>query len=263
MHDWAGENAAIKIIALSRNFGHQIAITAGLDASTGDAVAILDADLQDPPALLPAMIAGYCEGYDVVYGQRTEREQETWFKRLSASLFYRLMRRFVDPRLPADASDFRLVSRRVVEDLRRIREHDRFMRGLVAWVGYSQKPLPYVRPGRAAGTTKYPLMKMVRFAISAVLSFSALPLRLITWLGFLSVLMSFGYMARTLYFYLFHSESLVLGWASLTVLITFLSGVILLSIGVLGIYVAKIYTEVQGRPLYLIRQARNFEREPR
>jgi len=263
MHDWAGEDAAIKIIALSRNFGHQIAITAGMDASAGDAVVIMDADLQDPPSLVPEMIAGYCEGYDVVYGQRTEREGETWFKRATASMFYELMRRFVDERLPANTGDFRLVSRRVIEDLRRIREHDRFMRGLVAWVGYPQKALPYKRPARAAGVTKYPLMKMVRFALNAILSFSALPLKLISWVGFLSVLVSFGFVGRTLYQYWFDREALVLGWASLAVLVSFFSGVILLSIGALGIYVAKIHTEVQERPLYLIRHSVNFEEEPR
>jgi len=263
MYGWAQENHAIKIIALSRNFGHQIAITAGMDASTGDAVVIMDADLQDPPSLVPQMVAHYCEGYDVVYGQRTEREGETVFKRATASLFYKLMRRFVDKRLPANTGDFRLVSRRVIEDLRRIREHDRFMRGLVAWVGYPQKALPYKRPGRAAGVTKYPLMKMLKFATNAILSFSALPLKIITWVGFLSVLVSFGFIGRTLYQYWFNSEALVLGWASLSVLISFFSGVILLSIGMLGIYIAKIHTEVQGRPLYLIRHSVNFEREPR
>jgi dolichol-phosphate mannosyltransferase len=263
MHEWAAEDPAIKIIALSRNFGHQIAVTAGMDASSGDAVVIMDADLQDPPSLVPEMLAGYCDGYDVVYGQRTVRDGETWFKRASASLFYKIMRRFVDKRLPANTGDFRLVSRRVIEDLRRIREHDRFLRGLVAWVGYPQKALPYRRPGRAAGTTKYPLTKMIRFALNAIFSFSALPLRLITWIGFFSVLISFAFVGRTLYQYWFNSEALVMGWASLSVLISFFFGVILLSIGVLGIYVAKIHTEVQGRPIYLIRHSVNFEKEPR
>ena len=263
MYEWAREDSGIKIIALSRNFGHQIAVTAGMDASTGDAVVIMDADLQDPPALVPDMVAHYKEGYDVVYGQRTEREGETWFKLATASMFYKLMRRFVDKRLPANTGDFRLVSRAVVEDLRRIREHDRFIRGLVAWVGYPQKALPYKRPGRAAGTTKYPFMKMLKFATNAILSFSALPLKIITWVGFLSVLVSFAFIGRTLYQYFFNSEALVLGWASLSILICFFSGVILLSIGMLGIYIAKIHTEVQGRPLYLIKHSANFERAPR
>jgi len=262
-YQWALEDSSVKTIALSRNFGHQTAISAGMDASSGDAVVIMDADLQDPPSQIPDMIAGYCEGYDVVYGQRAEREGETWFKRASASLFYKLMRRFVDERLPANTGDFRLVSRRVIEDLRRIREHDRFVRGLVAWVGYPQKALPYVRPARAAGKTKYPLVKMLRFAMHAILSFSALPLRLIAYAGFLSVLLSFVYLLRTLYQYFFHNEVLVVGWASLSVLVTFFSGVILMSLGLLGLYVAKIHVEVLGRPIYLVRHSTNFEKEPR
>jgi polyisoprenyl-phosphate glycosyltransferase len=263
MHEWAAEDAGVKLIALSRNFGHQIAITAGMDASSGDAVVIMDADLQDPPSLIPDMIRSYCDGYDVVYGQRTEREGETWFKRATASMFYKLMRRFVDKRLPANTGDFRLMSRRVIEDLRRIREHDRFVRGIVAWVGFPQKALPYKRAGRAAGTTKYPFFKMLKLATNAVLSFSTLPLRIITWVGFLSVLASFGFIARTLYQYFANPQELVLGWASLAILISFFSGVILLSIGMLGIYVGKIHTEVQGRPLYLVRHSMNFPREPR
>src|SRR3990172_3583792 len=263
IHEWALEDSSVKTIALSRNFGHQIAISAGMDASSGDAVAIMDADLQDPPSLVPNMIAGYCEGYEVVYGQRAEREGETWFKRASASLFYKLMRRFVDKRLPANTGDFRLVSRRVIEDLRRIREHERFVRGLVAWVGHPQKALPYVRPARAAGETKYPLIKMLRFAMNAILSFSALPLKLIAYARFLSIFISIGFILRTLYQYWFRSEALVVGWASLSVLITFFSGVILLSLGVLGIYVAKIHVEVLGRPVYLVRHSTNFEKEPR
>lgn len=256
MYGWGTEDPDIKLIALSRNFGHQIAITAGMDASSGDAVVIIDADLQDPPSLIPEMIANYCEGYDVVYGQRTEREGETWFKLATASMFYRLMRRFVDKRLPANTGDFRLVSRRVIEDLRRIREHDRFMRGLVAWVGFPQKALPYKRAGRAAGETKYPFMKMLKLATNAILSFSTMPLKLITWLGLLSVLTSLAFAVRTLY-----QSSLEAN--GLAILVTFFSGVILLSIGVLGIYVAKIHTEVQGRPLYLVRHSVNFEQEPR
>jgi dolichol-phosphate mannosyltransferase len=263
MFGWAQEDADIKLIALSRNFGHQIAITAGMDASSGDAVVIMDADLQDPPSLIPEMIRSYCEGYDVVYGQRTEREGETWFKLVTASLFYRLMRRFVDKRLPANTGDFRLVSKRVIEDLRRIREHDRFMRGLVAWVGFPQKALPYKRAGRAAGETKYPFTKMLKLATNAILSFSALPLKIITWIGFISVLVSFVFIGRTLWQYLFDPQSLVLGWASLAILISFFSGVILLSIGMLGIYVAKIHTEVQDRPLYMVRHSMNFDKEPR
>jgi dolichol-phosphate mannosyltransferase len=209
------------------------------------------------------MVTAYCEGYDVVYGQRTEREGETWFKLVTASLFYKLMRRFVDKRLPANTGDFRLISKRVVEELRRIREHDRFMRGIVAWVGFPQKALPYKRDARAAGTTKYPLMKMLKLAATAILSFSSLPLQLITWVGSFSVLGSVAFILRTLYQYFFDPQALVLGWASLAILISFFSGVILISIGMLGIYVAKIHTMVQARPLYMIGRSSNFDKEPR
>jgi dolichol-phosphate mannosyltransferase len=260
MHAWAREDPSVKTIGLSRNFGHQLAITAGLDACSGDAAVIMDADLQDPPALVPEMVKAYCEGYDVVYGQRTDREGESLFKRATATLFYWLMRKCVDRRLPPNTGDFRLVSRRVIDDLRRIREQDRFLRGLVAWVGYHQKALPYVRKVRAIGTTKYPLWQMMRLALTAIMSFSALPLRVITWLGFVSVLLCVGLIGRTLYQYWFRSETLVLGWASLFMVVTFFSGVTLMSIGMLGIYVAKIYAEVRGRPLYLVRHTTNFER---
>lgn len=261
MHDWALAEPAIKLIALSRNFGHQIAITAGMDASSGDAVVIMDADLQDPPSLIPEMIRGYCEGYDVVYGQRTEREGETWFKRASAAAFYRVMRRLVDRRLPADTGDFRLVSRRVIEALRQVREHDRFVRGIVAWLGFAQKALPYRRPGRAAGTTKYPLTKMLRLALDAMISFSNLPLRLITWFGAAVAAVSTVALVGALWADV--RSGTALGWAEVAALVGWFGGAILFAIGVLGIYVYKIHTEVRGRPLYLVRHSMNLEREPR
>jgi dolichol-phosphate mannosyltransferase len=261
MHEWAQEEPAIKLIALSRNFGHQIAISAGMDASSGDAVVIMDADLQDPPALIPEMIRGYCEGYDVVYGQRTEREGETWFKRASAAVFYRLMRRLVDRRLPADTGDFRLVSRRVIDALRQVREHDRFVRGIVAWLGFSQRAVPYRRPGRAAGTTKYPLTKMLRLALDAMVSFSNLPLRLITWFGAAAAAVSTVVLGRALWLDVVAGGAP--GWTEVAGLVGWFGGAILFAIGVLGIYVFKIHTEVRGRPLYLVRHSMNLEREPR
>jgi dolichol-phosphate mannosyltransferase len=262
MNDWAAADASVKLIALSRNFGHQVAITAGMDASSGDAVVIMDADLQDPPSLIPAMISEYCEGYDVVYGQRTEREGETWFKRATASVFYRFMRRFVDRRLPADTGDFRLISRRVVESLRRIREHDRFVRGIVAWVGFPQKALPYRRAGRAAGTTKYPLMRMFSLAFDAVISASNLPLRLVLWGGAVACTLSFALLVRTMLGYLWDPYGGALGWAAIAGLTGWFGGAILFAIGILGIYVSKIHTEVRGRPLYLVRHSVNFSEEP-
>jgi polyisoprenyl-phosphate glycosyltransferase len=260
MHDWAVADPTVKLIALSRNFGHQIAITAGMDASSGDAVVIMDADLQDPPSLIPEMVRGYCAGYDVVYGQRTERDGETRFKRATASLFYRVMRRFVDPRLPADTGDFRLVSRRVIEDLRRIREHDRFVRGIVAWVGFAQLAVPYRRAARVAGTTKYPLIKMMRLAFDAIVSFSDLPLRLVTWCGVASAVVSGVLLVRELVGDGSGPGGFNVGLAAVVGLF---GGAILIAIGILGLYVWRIHTEVRGRPLYLVRHSMNFEREPR
>jgi glycosyltransferase involved in cell wall biosynthesis len=259
MNEWAAANPAIKLIALSRNFGHQIAITAGMDASAGDAVVIMDADLQDPPSLIPEMIRGYCEGYDVVYGQRTERAGETWFKRATAAVFYRVMRRLVDRRLPADAGDFRLVSRRVIEALRRVREHDRFVRGIVAWLGFAQLAMPYRRAGRAAGTTKYPLSKMLRLALDAMVSFSDLPLRLIAWSGAAVAAVSTVVLVRALWLV---AGGAAAGWPEVAALVGWFGGAILFAIGVLGIYLFKVHTEVRGRPLYLVRHAMNIE-EPR
>jgi len=259
-HGWALDDPAIKLIALSRNFGHQVAITAGMDASAGDAVVIMDADLQDPPSLVPELIRGYCAGYDVVYGQRTERDGETWFKRATAAVFYRAMRRLVDRRLPPDAGDFRLVSRRVIEALRRIRERDRFVRGIVAWLGFAQLAVPYRRPGRAAGTTKYPLRKMLRLALDAMVGFSSLPLRLIGWAGAVAAAVSTAALVRAVWLDL--RGGAAPGWAEVAALVGWFGGAILFAIGVLGIYVFRIHTEVRDRPLYLVRHAVNLEREP-
>jgi glycosyltransferase involved in cell wall biosynthesis len=258
LHDWAHADLDVKVIALSRNFGHQLAITAGMDASSGDAVVIIDGDLQDPPSLIPEMIRGYCDGYDVVYGQRTERDGETWFKRATAAMFYRFMRRVIDRRLPENTGDFRLVSRRVIEDLRRIRERDRFVRGIVAWVGFAQKALPYRRAARAAGTTKYPLVKMLRLALDAVVSFSDLPLRLVLWAGVASAIISLALLVRALWL-----PAPQLDAGGLAALVGLFGGAILVGIGIVGLYIARIHTEVRGRPLYLVRHAVNFEREPR
>ncbi|MEW5945717.1 MAG: glycosyltransferase family 2 protein [bacterium] len=256
---WAGESPHVRVAVLSRNFGHQIAITAGMDLAAGDAVVIMDADLQDPPELVPEMLKGYCEGYDVVYGQRVERAGETFFKLFTANFFYWLMKKFLLPGLPVNAGDFRLISREVLEGLKRMEETDRFLRGLTAWVGYKQKALPYRRAPRAAGVTKYPFLKMLRFAADAILSFSDLPLRLIIWFGMLSVLLSGVLTARIFYLFYTGNEGLVRGWSSISVSIFFFSGVILISMGVMGMYVGRIHREVKRRPLYLVRKTFNVE----
>lgn len=259
IYEWSKEVKEIKLIVLSRNFGHQVALTAGLDASSGDAVVILDADLQDPPELIPDMLVHYCEGYDVVYGQRLQRKGESFFKLATANIFYWVMKKCLLPDLPLNAGDFRLVSGEVVEDLKRIRETDRFMRGLTTWVGYKQKAFPYDRAPRVAGTTKYPLVKMIRFASDAVFSFSDLPLTIISWIGMLSVVASISMIIASFYMYYTGDEHLVVGWVSLCVMICFFSGVILLSLGVMGKYVGRIYTESKKRPLYFVRKTVNFE----
>jgi len=259
MRAWSAEDKSIKSVVLSRNFGHQVAVSAGLDVSRGDAVVIMDADLQDPPAVAVEMMRGYCLGYDVVYGQRIKRQDDTWFKRITARLFYRLMRQFVDKRLPPNVGDFRLISRRVVNDLKRMPERDRFLRGMVAWVGYAQLAQPYDRPRRVAGATKYPFWKMIRFALTAIVAFSDLPLRLVTWGGFASLALSLVLIIRILFLYFATNTPLVLGYPSLVIMIAFFSGMIMVSIGVLGLYVGKIFAESQGRPLYLVESAMNVD----
>jgi dolichol-phosphate mannosyltransferase len=243
----------VHLVQLSRNFGHQVAVTAGIDAACGEAVAIMDADLQDPPEVLLEMLARYREGYDVVYGRRTRRAGETIFKRASASLFYRFIRALTAVDIPADTGDFRLMSRRAVEGLKQARERHRFLRGMVAWLGFRQIAVPYARAARHAGSTKYPLRKMVAFALDAVVSFSIAPLRLATGLGLIVSLSSFGYAAYAVYVKVGLGVALP-GWTSLMVAVVFLGGVQLLCIGILGEYLGRIYDEVKQRPLYLLQE---------
>jgi polyisoprenyl-phosphate glycosyltransferase len=246
----------VKAISFSRNFGHQAAITAGLDFANGDAVAVMDADLQDPPELLPRMLELLEKGYDVVSPQRVARQGETLFKRWTAVLFYRAMARMADRRLVPDVGDFRLFSRRAVLAIRSFREHHRFMRGLVAWLGLKEAVLPFERQARAGGETKYGLLKMLRFAWTAVSSFSALPLRLSVGAGVLLSCAGFFYLLRVLYLALF-TDILVPGWASIVVLQCIFSGMILLAVGVIGDYIARSYEESKGRPLYVVTDSVN------
>jgi dolichol-phosphate mannosyltransferase len=253
----AATDPRIKVLGFSRNFGHQAAITAGLDFATGDAVVVMDADLQDPPELLPEMVALYERGYDVVSAQRVDREGEGLFKRGTASLFYGLMRRAVDERLRPQVGDFRLFSRAAVAALRGFREQHRFLRGLVAWLGLKEAIIPFRRPPRAAGTTKYPTWKMLRFAWTAISSFSALPLKLSLGVGLLLTASGLAYSAYVLY------EALVLqttvrGWSSLVCLQLLFSGATLTAVGLVGDYVARIYEETKGRPLYIVSEAWNL-----
>jgi len=249
----------IRVVRFSRNFGHQLAITAGLEHASGDAVAILDADLQDPPEVLADFVAKWMDGFDVVYGVRAEREGETAFKRGTAKLFYRLMGKLSDTEIPADTGDFRLMSRQVVDALLAMPERDRFVRGMVSWLGFSQAAIPYRREARAAGATKFSLFKMMRFATDGVVSFSTLPLRLATWVGFAASGIAILGILITVIERLLGVEGLVKGWASLLVAILFLGGVQLICMGIIGEYVGRIYGESKRRPLYVVRERMGFQ----
>jgi polyisoprenyl-phosphate glycosyltransferase len=251
----------IKVLSFSRNFGHQAAITAGLDFATGDAVVVMDCDLQDPPELLPRMVELYGEGYDVVSPQRVSRKSDTWFKRKTASLFYALMRRLADTPLPAEVGDFRLLSHRAVAAIRQLREQHRFMRGMVTWLGLREAFVPFERQPRAAGETKYPLVKMVRFSWTAITSFSAAPLRITIALGFMAVGFAFCYFAYSVVMALVLKRSVV-GWASLAALQCLFFGTTLVCVGFIGEYIARLYEEAKGRPLYVVNHTLNLPVSP-
>ena len=255
--EWAASDARVRVLHLSRNFGHQIAATAGLDYATGDAVVLLDADLQDPLAVIHQMIDRYCEGYDVVYGQRESRAGESAPKRFTAWLFYRIMRSFVYRDLPPDAGDFRLISRPCLDAVSQMRETHRFLRGMVAWVGFPQVAVRYRRQPRIAGVTKYPLRKMLAFSWIAATSFSTLPLRLSMVFGAMVGILGMEEGIRAFLAYVLGWYT-VPGWTSLTVLVSMIGSVLLISIGILGEYVAKLYEQSKGRPLYIV--ARIFEK---
>jgi glycosyltransferase involved in cell wall biosynthesis len=239
------------IVNLARNFGHQLAATAGLEAARGDAVILMDGDLQDPPELIVDFIAKWREGYDVVYAIRRSRKGERLFKRVTAGLFYRLVRRLTKVDIPLDTGDFRLMSRRVVDALAKMRERHRFLRGLVSWVGFNQIGIEYDRDARYSGTTKYPLSKMLRFAVDGVTSFSDIPLRLASLLGFVISIGSFFVGIYEVSLKLFTGYNLP-GYTSTIFAILFLGGVQLIGIGILGEYIGRIYDEIKGRPLYLV-----------
>jgi dolichol-phosphate mannosyltransferase len=256
----AAQDKRLKVLSFSRNFGHQAAITAGLDHASGDAVVVMDADLQDPPELLPEMLSLLSRGYDVVSGQRHTREGETTFKRMTATMFYWVFRRLVDERLQPEVGDFRMFSRRAIVAIRHLREQHRFMRGMVAWLGLREVILPYHRNPRGAGTTKYSTWKMMRFAWTAISSFSALPLRLSVIAGLLITALGVGVAIYVVYAD-FVLKATVPGWTSLVCLNITFSGATLVAIGLLGEYVARIYEESKGRPLYVISSTANCQAE--
>lgn len=251
-------DSRVKLIDFSRNFGHQLAITAGMDYAEGDAIIIIDADLQDPPEVMLAMIAKWKEGYEVVYGKRLQRKGETWFKKVTASLFYRTLRSLTNVEIPVDTGDFRLIDRKVNDVLRTLKEKNRFVRGLVSWVGFRQTSVEYVREERFAGETKYPLRKMLHFAADGITSFSYKPLRLATYIGFVLSLFSFAYLLIVVIQKLFFVVQMS-GWSSIVAINLFFNGIILILLGVIGEYIGRIYDESKGRPLYIVREARGFE----
>lgn len=249
--EWASSDPRVRVLNFARNFGHQAACTAGLDHATGDAVVVMDADLQDPPEVILEMLREYTKGYDVVYGKRSVRIGETAFKRFSAWAFYRVMRLMIYRDLPADVGDFRLVSRRFLGALGQMRETHRFLRGMVAWAGFPQTSVTYTRQPRCGGTTKYPLAKMLMLAWTAAVSFSPTPLRLSFGLGLIVGLLGVtqginAVIRKVLGLYT------VPGWSSIIVAICLIGGAILMSIGVLGEYIGRIYEEAKGRPLYIV-----------
>lgn len=253
----AAEDQRIRLILFARNFGHQIAVTAGIDAARGDAVVLMDADLQDSPEVVHEMIEKWHEGYDVVYGTRTERPGESVFKRATARGFYRLLNGLSDVPIPVDTGDFRLMSRQVVETLRAMPERDRFVRGMVSWVGFKQTALPYKRAERFAGESKYPLRKMLHFATDGILSFSTRPLQISVALGAVSAGLALSGILYALVMRLF-TNIWVEGWTALMIATLFIGGVQLIAVGILGAYVGRIYSEVKSRPLYVVQEYVGF-----
>ncbi|MEA4908408.1 MAG: glycosyltransferase family 2 protein [Chloroflexi bacterium] len=251
IREMAGRDERVRPVIFARNFGHQIAVTAGLDYSRGKAVVIIDADLQDPPEVIHDMIQKWREGYQVVYAVRTEREGESWFKMITASVFYRLIYRITDVKIPLDTGDFRLMDRSVVDVLNRMRERHRFLRGMSAWVGFRQVGVEYRRAARHAGETKYPFRKMLRLALNAITGFSYLPLQIATYMGFISAGISILAIPVVAIMRLAGNEAFF-GQATTLIAVLFLGGVQLISLGILGEYIGRIYDEVKGRPLYIV-----------
>jgi polyisoprenyl-phosphate glycosyltransferase len=255
--DIAAKDPRVRVLSLSRNFGHQPAVTAGLDHASGDCAVIIDADLQDPPELIGDMVALWREGFDVVYGQRTDRQGESAFKLATANAFYRGLNALSDTEIPLDTGDFRLIDRCVIDAIADMPERDRFLRGMIAWAGFRQTALPYRRDARAAGESKYPFAKMVRFGVDAILSFSLAPLRLVVSIGAWIVVAAVVAIIYAVLNRLF-TDQWVSGWTMLFIAIMFMGGVQLVVLGVIGEYVGRIYMATKARPLYLIKRKRGF-----
>ncbi|MCB0177001.1 MAG: glycosyltransferase [Anaerolineae bacterium] len=258
MHELHLADPSVRYIDFARNFGHQIAVTAGMDYARGDAAILIDADLQDPPELILEMIKKWQEGYEVVYAIRAARKGETWFKLFTAKLFYRLIYRITDIEIPLDTGDFRLMDRKVVDTLKQIKERHRFIRGLTSWVGFNQTGVTYVREERHAGETGYPFRKMLKFASDAITGFSYLPLQLATLLGFSIATLSGIGIVGVIIARIFGNQAFF-GQATTLVMVLFLGGIQLISLGIIGEYLGRIYDEVKGRPLYVVNEAVGFQ----
>ncbi len=260
LEEFALKDKNVKIIDFSRNFGHQPAVSAGINLCSGDIAVIIDADLQDPPELLPEMIKVYeKEGVDVVYGARKIRKGESFFKLVTAKLFYRLINSLSEVKIPLDTGDFRLINRKVINSFKKLSEKNKYIRGLISWVGFKQVPFYYSREKREAGETKYPVSKMFKFATTSLLYFTKKPLKIAMTLGFLSIIIG---LVLTVYVFFAKFSNLILtvpGWASTIISVVFFGGVQLLTIGVLGEYIGSIFDEVKGRPEYIIDKTINFE----
>ncbi len=254
----AGEDNRVRPVIFARNFGHQIAVTAGMDFSRGQAVIIIDADLQDPPEVMLELLKKWEEGYQVVYAVRSEREGETWFKKFSASIFYRLISRVTDIKIPLDTGDFRLLDRKVVVVMNQMREKHRFLRGMSSWVGFRQIGVPYHRTARFAGVTKYPFKKMLRLALNAITSFSYFPLQIATYMGFIAAGMAILAIPVVVIMRIAGSQAFF-GQATTLIAVLLLGGVQLMSLGILGEYIGRVYDEVKGRPLYTVSEAPTME----
>ena len=257
----ASNDNNVKIISFSRNFGHQAAVTAGIRNVTGDAIIIMDADLQDPPELFEGMIEKWEEGYEVVYGKRKTREGESIFKLLTARMFYNTLNKLSEIEIPKDTGDFRLVDRKVIDVIATLPEHNKFLRGLFSWVGFNQYAYEYNRVNRVAGKTKYPFKKMFKLATDGILSFSAKPLKIVGAIGFFSVIVSIIILIYSIVSYMFKLNSLTPGWTSIMCTMTFIGGIILISLWMIGEYIARIYEESLGRPEYIIDELINFKGE--
>jgi len=253
LHEICGRDENARALNFSRNFGHMAAITAGMDHARGDAVIVIDADLQDPPEILPEMIKEWRNGYDVVYGKRISRKGETWFKKLTARVYYRLLHNLTNVDIPVDTGEFRLIDRKVCDAMKSLPERNRYIRGLVSWVGFRQKAVEYVREERFAGETKYPLKKMIKLAADGIASFSYKPLKLAMGIGAILSVCGFIYLIVILIRHIVNSASMITGWASTTAIILFSQGIVLMMLGIIGEYIGRIFDELKGRPIYIVR----------